>query len=60
MGTRSPSEVVAEVIREMDLIVFQLERKEHEDPATRELLRKRMRKELERLKEMLEDVSSAL
>ena len=56
----SPSDTINDVIRELDLVVFQLERKPPADESARDAERKRMRRELERLKEVLEDLSKAL
>jgi hypothetical protein len=56
----SPSDTLAEVVRELDLVIFQLERRPPADEAARDAERKRMRRELERLKEILEDLTGTL
>jgi hypothetical protein len=56
----SPSETLNEVVRELDLVVFQLERQPPSDEAARAAERNRLRRELERLKEILEDLAGTL
>lgn len=56
---RGPADVVDEVGRELDLLVWRLERRV-DDPDRLLIERKEVRRELERLRDRLKDVADQL
>jgi hypothetical protein len=58
--SRKPAVVVDEIARELDLVVFRLERSGPDDPEPVVAERRRIRKELEQLRDRLSDVARDL
>jgi hypothetical protein len=56
---RGPADVVDEVARDLDLLVWRLERRV-DDPDRVLIERREMRRELERLRDRLKDVADTL
>ncbi len=56
---RGPADVVDEVARELDLLVWRLERR-IDDPDRLLIERKEVRREIERLRDRLKDLSDVL
>lgn len=56
----SPSDTLQEIARDLDLVVYQLERPELDDAEKRSEQRRRIRKELERLRERIEEAAEGV
>lgn len=60
MAATTPRDALEDVVRDLDLVVFRLERPASDDPHRLALERKALRHELEHLKDRLDEIARRL